>query len=108
MTGPELPQILNFFKIQSALTIIFFALALHPAAQKRAQEEIDNVVGSDRLPSLADRPSLPYVDAVLREILRWRPVVPQSLPRATLADDVYNGFYIPKGEFLLPRNNICG
>lgn len=75
--------------------------------QKRAQEDIDKVVGSDRLPSLADRPSLPYLDAMLREILRWRPVVPQSLPRATLADDVYNGFYIPKGGFLLFGNDIC-
>ena len=96
-----------FIKIQSALTIIFFVLALHPIVQKRAQEDIDKVVGSDRLPSLADRPSLPYLDAVLREILRWRPVVPQSLPRATLADDVYNGFYIPKGRFLLFGNGIC-
>lgn len=75
--------------------------------QKRAQEAIDKVVGSDRLPSLADRSSLPYVDAVLREILRWRPVVPQSLPRATLSDDVYNGFYIPKGEFLRFGSVIC-
>jgi cytochrome P450 len=44
--------------------------------QKRAQAEIDEVVGLDRLPNFDDRPHLPYVEAVLRETLRLYPVVP--------------------------------
>jgi cytochrome P450 len=49
---------------------------LHPDAQKRAQAEIDAVVGTERLPTFEDRSSLPYVEAVLRETLRWNPVFP--------------------------------
>jgi cytochrome P450 len=73
-------------------------MALYPATQKRAQEEIDRVVGTERLPDFEDRISLPYVEALLREILRWWCVVPQGLPHTATADDVYNGFYFPKGK----------
>lgn len=48
----------------------------YPEVQERAQKEIDAVVGIHRLPDFDDRPSLPYVDAVLRETLRWHPVFP--------------------------------
>lgn len=48
----------------------------HPEVQRRAQEEINSVVGGQRLPDFEDRASLPYVDAVLRETMRWRPVAP--------------------------------
>jgi cytochrome P450 len=51
-------------------------MTLFPDAQHKAQDEIDHVVGSDRLPNLADRDSLPYVDALVSEVLRWRPVIP--------------------------------
>lgn len=48
----------------------------HPEVQHRAQAEIDRVVGRQRLPDFEDRPSLPYVDAVMRETMRWNPVAP--------------------------------
>lgn len=51
-------------------------MVLYPEVQRRAQEEIDGVVGPDRLPDFNDRPYLPFVEAVLRETLRWHPVVP--------------------------------
>ena len=51
-------------------------MLLHPAVQERAQVEIDKVVGSERLPNYSDRSSLPFVEAIMREILRWRPAVP--------------------------------
>ena len=51
-------------------------MILHPEAQAKAQEEIDLVVGSQRLPDFGDRPNLPYVEAVYLETLRWRPVTP--------------------------------
>ena len=51
-------------------------MMLYPDAQERAQAEIDAVVGIDRLPTFEDRSSLPYVEAVLRETLRWNPVFP--------------------------------
>jgi len=51
-------------------------MILYPDAQKRAQAEVDAVIGTERLPTFEDRSSLPYVDAVLRETLRWHPVFP--------------------------------
>ena len=48
----------------------------YPEVQKRAQAEIDAVVGTERLPDFGDRFSLPYIEAVYRETLRWHPVAP--------------------------------
>ncbi|KAG6375513.1 cytochrome P450 [Boletus reticuloceps] len=79
------------------LNVFVLAMVLFPEAQKRAQKEIDTVVGSDRLPNFSDRPSLPFVEAVLRETFRWYPAAPLALPRATTNEDVYEGSYIPKG-----------
>jgi cytochrome P450 len=51
-------------------------MTLFPDVQKKAQAEIDAVVGTDRLPSFADRDSLPYIEALVKEALRWNVVVP--------------------------------
>lgn len=52
------------------------AMVLYPKVLKRGQEEIDNVVGRERLPNYEDQSNLPYVDAIVKEVLRWRPVTP--------------------------------
>ncbi|THU82021.1 cytochrome P450 [Dendrothele bispora CBS 962.96] len=78
-----------------------FAMCLHPEFQKRAQAEIDTVVGRDRLPTFADSPHLPYCHAMAKEALRWRPVDPLGMPHYTIEDDWYEGMYIPKGTVLL-------
>ncbi|KAF9239603.1 cytochrome P450 [Melanogaster broomeanus] len=84
-------------------TLHWFILSMlqNPEVQKRAQAEIDTVVGTDRLPHFDDRPSLPYVEAVLRETLRMYPVVPLGLPHATTTDDIYEGHFIPKGSTIV-------
>jgi len=51
-------------------------MVLHPEAQSRAQREIDNVVGTGRLPNFGDEMSLPYVSALVEEVMRWHPVAP--------------------------------
>jgi cytochrome P450 len=51
-------------------------MALYPEVQSLAQAELDRVVSHDRLPQLSDRSSLPYVEAVMREVLRWNPTTP--------------------------------
>jgi hypothetical protein len=100
-------RIIFCFQIQSALSIAFFCVALHPDAQKRAQEEIDRVVGRERLPTFEDRASLPYIEALRRETLRWRPALPVGNAHATIADDEYNGYFFPKGMFFnLTRNDM--
>ncbi|KAG2055473.1 cytochrome P450 [Suillus hirtellus] len=89
--------------------LMAFALAMvsYPYVQKRAQAEIDSVVGRDRLPTFEDRASLPYVESVLRETLRWQPVVLLA-PRATSSDDIYEGYFIPKGPPFSSNEQIIG
>lgn len=53
-------------------------MARHPEVQKRAQDELDRVLGGSRLPVMADREALPYVTALIREVYRWVPVAPLS------------------------------
>ena len=55
----------------SALGTFVLAMTLHEDVQRKAREELDRVVGRDRLPSMDDQPDLPYVTAVVREVLRY-------------------------------------
>ncbi|KAG1899593.1 cytochrome P450 [Suillus fuscotomentosus] len=89
--------------IGSSGFVMTFALAmvLYPDVQRRAQAEIDSVVGLDRLPTFEDRTSLPYVESVLRETLRWQPVLPLGVPHVTTGDDTYDGYFIPKGTTVM-------
>jgi cytochrome P450 len=74
-------------------------MAMFPDVQKKAQEELDRVVGTDRVARYDDEPSLPYIQALCREVLRWKPAVPLGVLHAARAEDVYNGYYIPQGKF---------
>ncbi|EIW84451.1 cytochrome P450 [Coniophora puteana RWD-64-598 SS2] len=87
----------------SSLIVFTLAMVLHPHVQKRAQEEIESVVGSDRLPDFNDRPSLPYVEAIFRETARWRPIVPLAIPHSATDEDMYDGYVIPKGAVIVPN-----
>jgi cytochrome P450 len=58
------------------MKFFFVAMLLYPEVLVKLQEEVDRVVGESRLPSLSDRGAMPYVECVLKEVYRWRPVVP--------------------------------
>ncbi|KAH7928413.1 cytochrome P450 [Leucogyrophana mollusca] len=92
-------------KLQTASTMNVFVLAmvLYPEVQERAQALIDSVVGTGRLPNFEDRALLTYIDAIIRETFRWHPIVPMGVPHATYDEDVYEGYYIPKGAMVLPN-----
>jgi len=83
-------------------TVSHFILAMiqYPETLAKAQAEIDRVVGSERLPTFSDRPSLPYVDAIFSETLRWGTPVPLGLPHRLMEDDTYRGMFIPKGSLV--------
>ncbi|KAI0835784.1 cytochrome P450 [Hypoxylon sp. FL0890] len=89
----------------SAGSLASFLLAcvkFGPQFIPKAQEELDRVVGKDRLPTFENMPQLPYVRAVASETLRWRPVaVLGGTPHASTADDVYRGMFIPKGSTVI-------
>lgn len=78
----------------------FIALSLHPEVLGRAQAELDAIVGPDRLPDFSDRNSLLYVNAVIKEMLRWHNATPMSLPHCVIEDDELHGYFIPAGTVL--------
>ncbi|TDL16829.1 cytochrome P450 [Rickenella mellea] len=85
----------------AALSVFMLAMSLYPDVMRKAQAEIDAVVGRDRLPTFQDRDNLPYIRAMVKEVLRWRPVGPLGLPRRSIKDDWYNGYFIPKGTIVI-------
>lgn len=88
----------------TVITLTTFTLAMikFPHVQRKAQEEIDRVIGTDRLPNFEDRDKLPYIDALVKEAMRWWPISPMGFPHTATDDIEYNGLHIPKGAFLLP------
>jgi cytochrome P450 len=78
-------------------------MSIYPEVQRKAQDEIDRVIGGGRLPNFEDRQNLPYIDAIVKEILRWNPVGPMGLPHMTTEDDIYEGYLIPKGAVIMPN-----
>ena len=63
-------------KAVSSMNSFFLALTLFPEVQRRAQAELDMVVGRDQLPTFDDRPRLPYIEALCKELMRWQMVTP--------------------------------
>ena len=76
----------------------------YPAVQRQAQEEIDRVIGASRLPNLEDRENLPYIDAVVKEVYRWGTMIPICFPHKTSEDDIFEGYFIPKGSLILANS----
>ena len=97
-------------------------MTLYPDVLRRAQEEIDRVIGPDRLPTFEDRKDLPYMEALIKETLRWENVVPlgklhtlhnepirhveehlSDVPHNTSEEDTYMGYRIPKGAAVIAK-----
>jgi len=79
------------------------AMVLYPEVQKRAQEEIDRVLGQGHLPQFEDEDALPYLKAMRYELLRWNPPAPLAVPHRLTEDDVYNGYFLPAGSLVFPN-----
>ncbi|EJT98949.1 cytochrome P450 [Dacryopinax primogenitus] len=82
--------------------IISFLIAMlkNPHVQARAQEELDRVVGRDRLPTLSGREDLPYCQALVQECMRWNPVAPTGVPHRMMQDEIYENYLLPKGALV--------
>ncbi len=72
-------------------------LAKHHEVQKKAQQEIDRIVGRDRLPTLADRADMPYVDAFIHEVQRRGNILGFGVPHAAAEDVEIGGYVVPQG-----------
>ncbi|KAF2119286.1 cytochrome P450 [Lophiotrema nucula] len=86
----------------SAMMTYLLAMTLHPEWQAKLQEEVDTVCGG-RIPEPSDSPNMPVLRAVVMELLRWRPITPSSIPHETTEDDIYDGYFIPKGTYIHPN-----
>ncbi|KAF5346713.1 hypothetical protein D9756_010425 [Leucocoprinus leucothites] len=108
---PDLKEVIRetagiFFAGGSETTVVavwnfVLLMTLHPDIQEKARKEVDMVVGHDRLPRFSDKPSMPYLTAVLKEVFRWSPIVPAGMPHCTTVDDIYRGYFIPKGSIVI-------
>ncbi|KAF7333765.1 Cytochrome P450 [Mycena venus] len=87
------------------LEAFFLAMTLYPDVQAAAQKEIAQVVGNDRLPDISDRPHLPYVDALCKEVIRWHVAVPLGIPHRTREDYIYNRVGNPE-PLLIPKDSL--
>lgn len=95
-------------------------MAMFPEAMKAAQKELDAVVGTHRLPDFSDRPSLPYINALIKECMRWQGIANLGKYKANIRilggmnlfdsiglahslseDDEYEGYFIPKGTIVM-------
>ncbi|KAF8641794.1 hypothetical protein AX16_009776 [Volvariella volvacea WC 439] len=87
----------------SALGTFFLAMLANPEAQRKAQEELDRVLGKGNLPEFSDEENLPYVSAIVKEVLRWHPVTPIAVPHCLTEEDVYRGYRIPANSVMIPN-----
>ncbi|CAE6357824.1 unnamed protein product [Rhizoctonia solani] len=85
------------------VVVLFFMMALYPEVAQRAQAEIDTVVGRGRLPGFTDRESMPYMEALLQELMRVSPPTPLGFPHAATEDIEFRGYRIPKGASINPN-----
>ncbi|KAJ5661167.1 m-hydroxybenzyl alcohol hydroxylase [Penicillium longicatenatum] len=85
----------------SLILTIIQAMTKFPAVQARAHAEIDRVVGSERSPAWSDFANMPYINCIIKEAHRWRPVSPLGVSHAVAQDDYINGMFIPKGATIV-------
>ncbi|KAJ8690320.1 monooxygenase activity protein [Pleurotus ostreatus] len=86
---------------EAAIKTFFLAMALHPLSQRLAQKEIEAKLGPSRLPDFEDRSSLPYVTAIVREVLRWHPPAPLGAVHTTTCREEYEGYTIPQDSSIV-------
>ncbi|KAN0130025.1 Cytochrome P450 [Lactarius tabidus] len=82
--------------VASVDTTLILAMTLYPEIQRK-------IVGNSHLPDFSDEDALPYVQAVLKEVLRWHPVAPLGVPHRVTESDTYEGYHIPAGSTIIPN-----
>jgi len=79
----------------SSVMVFILAMAAFPEVLAKVQEEVDRVCGTLRMPGKDDVASLPYLKAVMLEVLRWRPIIPLGVPHNTMSEDASGSYTIP-------------
>ncbi|ODM88348.1 Farnesoate epoxidase [Orchesella cincta] len=85
----------------TTLSFVTLYLLLHKEAQSKAQHELDHVVGLSRQVSLADKPLLPYTEAILLETFRLSSMAAFGVPHRMTADTMFHGYFLPKDSTVI-------
>ncbi|OGE46870.1 hypothetical protein PENARI_c096G07338 [Penicillium arizonense] len=91
---------------QSSLSTFVLAALLYPDAVAVVQDELDAVIGPGRFPSFEDMPNLPRLNSFIKEVFRWRPLLPTSVPRVASKDMEYSDYRIPAGSVLVVSQSV--
>jgi cytochrome P450 len=75
-------------------------MVVYPDVQEKAHAELDALIGCDRLPTFDDQASLPYIEALIKELHRFHPVV-NLVPHSPMVDDEYKGHRIPRKSWVM-------
>ena len=86
----------------TAITVMNFLIAmlLNPRVMWKGQESIDSFMSGSRLPSFQDLPHIPYINQIVKEVMRWRPVILMGIPHSNATDDVLDGYHIPPNSLI--------
>ena len=88
--------------ISTTLRWAILYLTFYPEVQERLWKEINDVIGTSRLPTVEDKQDMQYCEAIITETLRMANTVPMALPHVCSCDFNIHGYTIPKGTMLLP------
>ncbi|KII83024.1 hypothetical protein PLICRDRAFT_47437 [Plicaturopsis crispa FD-325 SS-3] len=85
----------------SIIKSAILAMLRNPEVQAKAQKELDEVIGHGNLPDFSHENVLPYVGAVVKEVMRWGAILPLGLPHLVTEEDAYNGYRIPANSIVV-------
>lgn len=87
--------------VRTSISWCMYIMAAFPDVQKRVRKEIEDVLGPSKFPQFPDQKNMPYTQAVIREVLRWKTIAPLNILRYSLDDIEVSGYKIPKGTVVI-------